>query len=106
LSLAMASAAGIVLAGAWWLQLRSYRNLNSAKWAVIGDLEKSLPRQPFGDEWVRLKADPVERVILRSDRLGTMLKPLARYAELSVVEQVVPLLFAVLFAISFGRAIS
>src|SRR5581483_4789886 len=31
LSLATASAAGIVLACAWWLQLRSYRNLNAAK---------------------------------------------------------------------------
>jgi hypothetical protein len=104
--LPLAAAAGAVLAGAWWLQLRSYRNLNSAKWTVINRLESRLPEAPFNDEWEILKRDPVDRAVLKSERLGRAIKPLARYAELSVVEQIVPALFAVLFAVSFVAAIT
>jgi hypothetical protein len=73
---------------------------------VIGQLESRLPSQPFVDEWAIIKADPVERVILRSRRLGRYLTPLARYAELSVVEQVVPLVFLVLFIATLIRALT
>jgi hypothetical protein len=105
LSLATASVAGIVLAGAWWMQLRSYRNLNAAKFEVIGKLEQRLPAQVFGDEWAILKRDPVERAVLRSKLLGRLVKPLSRYAELSVVEQIVPLVFVVLFAITLVQSL-
>jgi hypothetical protein len=106
LSLSLASAAGMILGATWWLQVRSYRKLNAAKWTVIGQLESRLPSQPFVDEWAIIKADPVERVILRSRRLGRYLTPLARYAELSVVEQVVPLVFLVLFIATLIRALT
>ncbi len=106
LSLATASGAGMVLACAWWLQLRSYRNLNSAKFEVIGKLEEHLPAKVFGDEWEILKREPVEKTILRSRRLGQFLKPLSRYAELGVVEQVVPAVFLVLFAITLVHSLS
>src|SRR5262245_25094514 len=33
--LTLAATAGILLAGSWWLLLRSYRDLNRAKFAVI-----------------------------------------------------------------------
>jgi hypothetical protein len=106
LSLATASAAGIVLACAWWMQLRSYRNLNAAKFGVIAKLEQRLPIQVFGEEWAILKKEPVERTVLRSRLLGRLLKPLSRYAELSVVEQVVPLVFLVLFTITLAHSLA
>jgi hypothetical protein len=106
LGLAIASVAGLVLTAAWWLQLRSYRNLNAAKWAVIGKLEEHLPAKPFSDEWAILKTDAIERQTVKFPWLAKALKPLARYAELSVVEQVVPALFFVLFAVSLGHALT
>ena len=75
---------GIVLAGVWWLALRSYRDLNGAKFNVILDMEKRLPARIFTDEWKTLKEDSV-----RSWR--------RRYAEISLVEQVVPVIFIALY---------
>jgi hypothetical protein len=77
------AAAGLILAVAWWLLLRSYRHLNSAKFDVIRKMEQSLPVQIFAEEWKSLKEDPV-----KSWR--------QRYAELSFVEQVVPIVFALI----------
>ncbi len=82
--------AGLVLAGAWWLLLRSYRKLNAVKFEVIGELEKGLPVQVFTAEWKKLKGeDPRLRARLRG-----------RYAELGVVEQLVPAVFAVIYAVA------
>jgi hypothetical protein len=103
-SLAITSVAGLALAVAWWLQLRSYRILNAAKWAVINDMEASLPAQPFTDEWTRLKMEPVEKAAAKAPRLRSALRPMARYAELSVVEQLVPAVYAALFLASLVEA--
>jgi hypothetical protein len=92
LELALAPLLGLVFAGAWWLLLRSYRELNTAKFKVINELEKELPARPFTDEWNLIKQeDPVKR------KLGA----LGRYAEFSVVEQVVPFVFAAFYVVSF-----
>lgn len=79
--------AGIILAGAWWLLLRSYRDLASAKWAAIEKLERRLPSQPFIEEWEFLKKDPVR-----------WWRP--RYAELGFAERLVPVVFAALFIVT------
>jgi hypothetical protein len=99
LSLRLAAAAGIVLVAAWWLQLRSYRVLNSAKYEVLGGLEEELPAHLFRDEWSIVKRDPVDHAVLGHPRMGRFLTPLARYPELSLVEQVVPAVFFVLFVV-------
>jgi hypothetical protein len=72
---------GILTAVTWFLLLRSYRDLNKAKFAVINAIETQLPIQPFGDEWGQLKSDPVPHWR-------------RRYAELGTVERTVPMLFA------------
>lgn len=72
--------AGAALALAWWMQLRSYRDLSKAKFAVIEEIEKQLPIAPYTDEWKTLKKDRVE---------GWR----TRYAELGVVERVTPWVF-------------
>jgi drug/metabolite transporter (DMT)-like permease len=64
---------------AWFWILRSYRQLNTAKYAVIGVMEERLPASPYwAAEWAALGRgeDP------------------ARYWPLSHVEQWIPGLFA------------
>lgn len=80
---------GLVLTGAWWILLRSYRDLNKAKFKVIQSIEPDLPLQLFGDEWQYLKADPIK---------GWR----HRYAELGFVERAVPLVFAALFLLALA----
>ncbi|WP_457784557.1 RipA family octameric membrane protein, partial [Streptomyces albidoflavus] len=72
--------AGITLSAAWWMQLRSYRDLNTAKFQVINKLEEHLPARIFADEWEALKRDPIP---------GWR----KRYAELGTSERIVPLVF-------------
>ncbi|GGO10629.1 hypothetical protein IEI92_02230 [Microbispora bryophytorum] len=83
--------AGIGLSATWWLQLKSYRDLNRAKFEVINKIEQQLPVRIFSDEWAALKRDPV-----RSWR--------ARYAELGLSERGVPFVFMALHILLFlGR---
>lgn len=86
------SVAGLTLSASWWLQLRSYRALNAAKFSVITKIEaEHMPIKAFSEEWNYLKQDPVRRWR-------------RRYAELGTVERVVPVVFAVLYAVLFvGR---
>lgn len=75
---------GAITSVTWWLQLRSYRDLNRAKFDVINRIERDhLPLQPFNDEWASLKQDPL--MTWRD-----------RYAELGTVERFVPVAFFVL----------
>lgn len=74
---------GVIGAGSWFLLLRSYRDLNRAKFEVILAMEKQLPVQIFGDEWHSLKKDPVKKW-----------RP--RYAELGTLERLSPVLYAAL----------
>jgi hypothetical protein len=81
------AAAGILLSLTWFLLLRSYRDLNAAKFRVIGDIETKLPIAVFADEWKYLKEDPV--------------KPWRpRYAELGLIERLVPVVFGAIFLVT------
>ena len=53
------AAAGIVLCVAWWALMKNYRDLNRAKFAVILAMEEQLPARVYGDEWQRLRVEPV-----------------------------------------------
>lgn len=87
--LALAAVAGIILAAAWWLLLRTYRKLNHAKFSVINRIEeKYFEVRPFVEEWALLKReDPVKR------------RWRDRYTELGFVEQAVPVAFAGLYLV-------
>lgn len=74
---------GLALSGVWWLNIRSYRTLNSAKYKIIGRIEKRLPFAGYSEEWEILRP-PKGR------------KP---YLQLTRVEQFVPLIFMALFAL-------
>jgi hypothetical protein len=76
----------IVQCLAWFWLLRSYRQLNTAKYAVVGVLEERLPASPYwAAEW---KA------------LGEGRDP-ARYWPLSHLEQWIPSLFVVIYLFGF-----
>ena len=84
--LTLAALGGVFIAASWWLLLRSYRDLNSAKFKVIGRIEQEhMTIQLFNNEWQHLKKDPIKRW-----------QP--RYAEQGQVERVVPLVFLVMYA--------
>jgi hypothetical protein len=47
--------ATLVQCGAWWFLVRSYRQLNSGKYKVVGLLEERLPASPYWSaEWTAL----------------------------------------------------
>ena len=76
-----------VIAASWWLLLRSYRDLNRAKFAVILRIEKEhLDLQLFDEEWNELKKDPIKKW-----------RP--RYAEQGQAERIVPVAFVLLYLI-------
>jgi hypothetical protein len=96
------SAAGIVFAGTWWALLRSYRELNSAKYQVILAMEERFPVRVYGDEWAILKRDPI-RFALRRDTLRSWA---AQYRELGRIERIVPWLFVAIYTIEIIRQIT
>jgi hypothetical protein len=75
---------GGIVSVTWWLQLRSYRDLNRAKFEVINKIEaENFAIKPFTEEWTSLRQDKI---------------PIwkGRYAELGAVERVIPIVFLVL----------
>ena len=45
------SVAGIAISYMWYRLIRSYKDLNSAKFKVIHEIEKNLPISPYDAEW-------------------------------------------------------
>jgi hypothetical protein len=88
------SVAGIIFAVTWWALLRSYRELNSAKFQVIMAMEKRLPVKVYGDEWASLRRDPV-KFALRRDTFRSWA---VQYRELGRIERIVPWMFAAIYA--------
>ncbi len=77
--------AGIALCVAWWLLLRSYRDLNRAKFDVINKLEKQLPVAIFADEWAALKREEPVRWWRGA------------YTEQGFVERTIPVVFVFIY---------
>ena len=73
--------AGLAMTLAWFSLIRSYRALNSAKFVVIHAMEDQLPAQPFRLEWEALQGQQT-----------------LTYVALSRVEQIMPIVFACLYA--------
>ena len=81
--------AASVMAITWAVLLRSYRNLNTAKFQVIGELEKRLPAQMFyGAEWKALGEG----------------KDYKKYIPLSLIETIVPTIFFAIYIYLFSQS--
>ena len=72
---------GLALSVVWHFNIRSYRTLNSAKFAIINRMEKQLPYAGYNEEWEILRPSEGRRP----------------YFQLTRVEQFVPMIFALLF---------
>ena len=83
---------GVVISLTWALLIKSYRDLNAAKYTVINKAEERLPLRVFYDEWQIVKKDPPESWFPRD-----WLARLTRYVEFTIVEMIVPLVFAALY---------
>lgn len=83
--------AGVIQASTWFWLIRSYRQLNSAKYVVIGAMEERLPASPYWQaEWRALGEG----------------KNRARYWPLTQVEQVLPAIFVALYVTGCALAIA
>ena len=74
---------GLALCVLWRVLITSYRNLNTAKWLVVHQIEKRLPISPYDAEW---------------EAMGRGENP-ELYRPISHVEMGVPLVFAGLYVI-------
>lgn len=84
--------AGVAVSVCWWLLLRVYRRLNSAKFAVINQIEADhLPIKPYTDEWAELM--PSDQATSRRARFGKA------FRELGDVERIVPIVFGLLYIV-------
>ncbi len=72
---------GIFLSASWYIIIRSYRQLNSGKFAALHELEEKLAYSFFKREWELLEEG----------------KSRSRYWKLTVVETFLPIIFAVLY---------
>jgi hypothetical protein len=97
-SLVALAIVGLILSVAWWMLLRYYRRLNSAKFAVINSMEANFPVKPFTEEWEVLHpSSEQDTAASRTALKWYQLLKRARskeHREATVVEQVVPVLFA------------
>ena len=72
--------------GAWFYLVRSYRQLNTAKYQVIGQLEERLPASPYWRaEWTALGEG----------------KDRSKYWPLTHIEKWIPILFAATYLVGF-----
>ena len=83
---------GIAFSATWWALIKSYRDMNEAKFDVITTMENKLEAKIFGDEWRKLKEDRP-----RSWR--------GRYVEFNIIERFVPAVFAVLYVAVFLKVV-
>ena len=80
---------GATLCLVWFLNIRSYRQLNTGKFQVIHELEQTLPHAMYAREWEILRPREGEK----------------RYLQLTRVEQVVPGLLATPYLILAGYSL-
>lgn len=81
---------GLIVCVTWAALLRSYRTLNTAKFEVIGLMEKRLPSSPFwAAEWAALGEG----------------KDWRKHVPLGPIEMLAPLAFALIHAVALGVAL-
>ena len=65
----------------WWWLVRSYRNLNTAKYSVLRKLSSKLPASPWSEEWIELGEG----------------KDIKKYLPLTKLEMFIPKIFGLTY---------
>ncbi|PIR70269.1 MAG: hypothetical protein COU46_02320 [Candidatus Niyogibacteria bacterium CG10_big_fil_rev_8_21_14_0_10_42_19] len=76
---------GIFLCFVWAEIIKNYRTLNSAKFAIIHEMEEKLPWKVYKDEWARLKQGKDKKT----------------HSKLTVTEKQLPWVFLVFYTFLF-----
>ncbi|WP_170330774.1 RipA family octameric membrane protein [Ruegeria arenilitoris] len=77
--------AGILICIAWQLLLRSYGQLNAAKFTVLQEMEVNMDQKVFTDEWAHLESN--------------------RRRDFHKLEGMIPMAFACLYILLLGAAL-
>lgn len=72
----------LTLCGIWYLNINSYKQMNSGKFAVIHEIEKQLPFPCYGREWEILESGKNHRI----------------YVPYTKIEKFIPIILAVPYA--------
>ena len=80
----------LVLCVVWYVNIESYRQLNSGKFAIIHEMEKTLPFPCYDAEWDQLKRGANS----------------ATYRPLTHIERYVPIILAAPFLVLLGCLIA
>ena len=83
--LGVSSLLGLMLCAIWWFNLLSSKQLNSAKWKVVHEIESQLPIQPWDKEW---------------EYLGRG-KSSKKYIKSTTIERLVPFALSVPYLVLF-----
>ena len=79
--------AGVALTALWYSIIISYKNLNTAKWNVVHEIEKRLPISPYDAEWEAMKRGQSKKL----------------YWPISHIEAMVPWVFLALHVFVFAK---
>lgn len=90
---------GIVFSVTWWALLRSYRDLNTAKFDIILAMEERLPVRVYGDEWQTLQRKPIPQ----EGRRKALRSWMSQYRELGRIERIVPWVFCSIYVAEIVR---
>lgn len=94
--------AGLLFCVTWWALLKSYRDLNSAKFQIILGMEERLPVRVYADEKRIYKGEPVRFQLRRK----VITKWIAQYRELNRVERIVPAVFGAIYLAELLRQVT
>lgn len=93
--------AGLLFCVTWWALLKSYRDLNSAKFQIILGMEERLPVRVYADEKRIYKSDAVRFQLRRK----VITRWIGQYRELNRVERIVPAVFGAIYVTELVRQI-
>jgi hypothetical protein len=93
--------AGLLFCVTWWALLKSYRDLNSAKFQIILGMEERLPVRVYADEKRIYKSDSVRFQLRRK----VITRWMGQYRELNRVERIIPIVFGAIYLAELVRQV-
>ena len=86
----LVSLAGMVLCFLWYRLIKSYKDLNSVKFAVIHEMEAELPVSPYDLEWKKVQGGTNKKL----------------YLPFTHIEQYIPWVFFIIHGFVLIKAVS